>query len=179
MLFQPEESFARALDDADPLRTYREQFHIPQRPDGRPTIYFCGHSLGLQPRATRAALLAELDDLQQLAVEAHFRGRHPWMPYHEFVRDDLAALVGALPHEVVAMNSLTVNLHLMMVSFYRPTPARNAILIERNAFPSDHHAVESQIRFHGFDPADALIEIDPDLADGSLSPDARGSGDRS
>ena len=166
------EARALQLDAHDPLAAFRGEFLIPRNDDGSEQVYLCGNSLGLQPRATRDALLEELDDWQQLAVEAHFRGRHPWMPYHQFVRDDLAALVGALPHEVVAMNSLTVNLHLMMVSFYRPTPARNAILIERNAFPSDHHAVESQIRFHGFDPADALIEIDPDLADGSLSPDA-------
>lgn len=166
------EARALQLDAHDPLAAYRSEFLIPRNDDGSEQVYLCGNSLGLQPRATRDALLSELDDWQQLAVEAHFRGRHPWMPYHEFVRDDLAALVGALPHEVVAMNSLTVNLHLMMVSFYRPTPSRNAILIERNAFPSDHHAVESQIRFHGFDPADALIEVDPDLADGTLSQDA-------
>jgi kynureninase len=166
------EARALQLDAHDPLAAYRSEFLIPRNDDGSEQVYLCGNSLGLQPRATRDALLSELDDWQQLAVEAHFRGRHPWMPYHEFVRDDLAELVGALPHEVVAMNSLTVNLHLMMVSFYRPTPSRNAILIERNAFPSDHHAVESQIRFHGFDPADALIEVDPDLADGTLSQDA-------
>jgi kynureninase len=166
------EARALQLDAHDPLAAFRGEFLIPRNDDGSEQVYLCGNSLGLQPRATRDALLTELDDWQQLAVEAHFRGRHPWMPYHEFVRDDLAALVGALPHEVVAMNSLTVNLHLMMVSFYRPTPSRNAILIERNAFPSDHHAVESQIRFHGFDPAEALIEVDPDLANGTLSHDA-------
>jgi len=166
------EARALHLDAHDPLAAFRDEFLIPHNEDGSEQVYLCGNSLGLQPRATRSALLTELDDWQQLAVEAHFRGRHPWMPYHEFVRDDLAALVGALPDEVVAMNSLTVNLHLMMVSFYRPTPARHAILIERNAFPSDHHAVESQIRFHGFDPAEALIEIDPDLANGTLSQDA-------
>jgi len=166
------EARALHLDAHDPLAAFRDEFLIPHNEDGSEQVYLCGNSLGLQPRATRSALLTELDDWQQLAVEAHFRGRHPWMPYHEFVRDDLAALVGALPDEVVAMNSLTVNLHLMMVSFYRPTPARHAILIERNAFPSDHHAVESQIRFHGFDPAEALIEIDPNLANGTLSQDA-------
>ena len=166
------EARALHLDAHDPLAAFRDEFLIPHNEDGSEQVYLCGNSLGLQPRATRSALLTELDDWQQLAVEAHFRGRHPWMPYHEFVRDDLAALVGALPDEVAAMNSLTVNLHLMMVSFYRPTPARHAILIERNAFPSDHHAVESQIRFHGFDPAEALIEIDPNLANGTLSQDA-------
>jgi kynureninase len=166
------EAEALARDAADPLASLRGEFLIPRHDDGSEQVYFCGNSLGLQPRATREALLAELDDWSRLAVEAHFCGRHPWMPYHEFVRDDLAALVGAKPHEVVAMNSLTVNLHLMMVSFYRPTPERNAILIERGAFPSDHHAVESQIRFHGFDPTSALIEIDADEANGTISADA-------
>ena len=166
------EADALARDAADPLASLRSEFLIPRHDDGGEQVYFCGNSLGLQPRATRDALLAELDDWSHLAVEAHFRGRHPWMPYHEFVREDLAALVGAQPHEVVAMNSLTVNLHLMMVSFYRPTPERSAILIERGAFPSDHHAVESQIRFHGFDPASTLIEIDADEPNGTLSADA-------
>jgi kynureninase len=165
------ETHALALDAADPLAGLRDEFLIPRRPDGAEQVYFCGNSLGLQPRATRQALLDELDDWRDLAVEAHFHGRHPWMPYHEFVRDDLAALVGAQPHEVVAMNSLTANLHLMMVSFYRPTAERPAILIERSAFPSDHHAVASQIRFHGFDPATALIQVDGD-ADGVISDEA-------
>lgn len=166
------EADALAQDAADPLASFRDAFLIPRNEDGSEQSYFCGNSLGLQPRATRAALLDELEDWGNLAVEAHFRGRHPWMPYHGFVRDDLAALVGALPHEVVAMNSLTTNLHLMMVSFYRPTRERNAILIERNAFPSDHHAVESQIRFHDHDPATALLGVDADGADGTLSQDA-------
>ena len=166
------EADALARDAADPLAALRGEFLIPRHDDGSEQVYFCGNSLGLQPRATRQALIDELDDWGSLAVEAHFRGRHPWMPYHEFVREDLAALVGAQPHEVVAMNSLTVNLHLMMVSFYQPTAERSAILIERGAFPSDHHAVESQIRFHGFDPATSLIEIDADEANGTISPDA-------
>jgi len=159
---------ARALDAADPLAGFREEFEIP--PHGKSVqVYLCGNSLGLQPRATRQALIDELDDWRDLAVEAHFRGRHPWMPYHGEVRGHLAELVGAQPGEVVAMNSLTVNLHLMMVSFYRPTPQRPAILIEKNAFPSDRYAVESQIRFHGFDPADALIEVDGDEPNGTIS----------
>lgn len=163
---------ALSLDAHDPLAAFRDEFLIPRSADGSEQVYFCGNSLGLQPRATRAALIDELDDWQDFAVEAHFRGKHPWMPYHQLVRDDLAAVVGALPIEVVAMNSLTVNLHLMMVSFYRPSAARSAILIEKNAFPSDHHAVESQIRFHGYDPAHALIELDADEANGTLSRDA-------
>jgi len=161
-------SRAQALDAADPLRDFRDEFHIPQH-DGRDQRYFCGNSLGLQPRAVRGALIEELDDWASLGVEAHFLGKHPWMPYHEFVRESLASCVGALPSEVVAMNSLSVNLHLMMVSFYRPTTERHAILIEAGAFPSDRYAVESQIRFHGFDPARSLIEIEADEADGTIS----------
>jgi len=163
------EAHALAEDAADPLASFRDEFHIPENADGSDQAYFCGNSLGLQPRATRQALIDELDDWQTLAVEAHFNAKHPWMPYHEFVREDLAAVVGALPHEVVAMNSLTTNLHLMMVSFYRPTAERPAILIEKHAFPSDRYAVESQVRFHGYDPASALIEIEGDQADGTIS----------
>ncbi len=159
---------ASALDAADALASFREEFHIPQH-EGRDQAYFCGNSLGLQPKATRAALIAELDDWATLGVEGHFRGKHPWMPYHQFVRDGLAHVAGAQTCEVVAMNSLTANLHLMMVSFYRPTRERPAILIEQGAFPSDRHAVESQIRFHGFDPADALIELAPDEPNGTIS----------
>ncbi|HEX4482117.1 MAG TPA: kynureninase [Rudaea sp.] len=157
----PENQHARALDDADALAPFRDEFLIPPHGD-RAQIYLCGNSLGLQPKATRTALIDELDDWASFGVEAHFRGRHPWMPYHAEVREHLAEIVGAKPGEVVAMNSLTTNLHLMMVGFYRPTRERPAILIERNAFPSDRYAVESQIRFHGFDPADALIELDGD-----------------
>lgn len=157
---------AAALDARDPLRAFRDEFLIPKHGGGE-QAYFCGNSLGLQPRGVRQALLDELDDWQQLGVEAHFRGRHPWMPYHEFVREGLAHLVGAEPIEVVAMNSLTVNLHLLMASFYRPEVGRAAILIERGAFPSDRYAVASQIAWHGFDPASELIELDAD-ADGLL-----------
>ncbi|MBO9662956.1 kynureninase [Dokdonella sp.] len=168
----PAESEALTLDARDPLAPFRDEFLIPPHTDGSEQAYFCGNSLGLQPRAVRQALIDELDDWRDLAVEAHFRGKHPWMPYHELVREDLAHLVGALPHEVVAMNSLTTNLHLMMVSFYRPTRERNAILIEKSAFPSDHHAVASQIRFHGYDPATAKIELEGDEAGGAISSDA-------
>jgi len=162
------EADALARDAADALAPFRDEFVIPPHGPAE-QVYFCGNSLGLQPRATRQALLDELDDWGNLAVEAHFRGRHPWMPYHAEVRTHLAELVGAEPGEVVAMNSLTVNLHLMMVSFYRPTAERPAILIEKHAFPSDRHAVESQIRFHGFDPVTALIEIDGDEPGGTIS----------
>ena len=162
------EAYALAQDAADPLRELRAEFLIPPHADGEQR-YFCGNSLGLQPRGVRAALLQELDDWSRLAVEAHFRGRHPWMPYHGFVREGLAELVGAEASEVVAMNSLTVNLHLLMASFYRPTKERAAILIEAGAFPSDRYAVESQIRFHGFDPSSELIELQPDEADDTIS----------
>ena len=162
------EADARARDAADALASFRDEFLIPPHGDGEQT-YLCGNSLGLQPRATRQALIDELDDWRDLGVEAHFRGKHPWMPYHNEVRSYLAELVGALPGEVVAMNSLTVNLHLMMASFYRPTAERSAILIEKNPFPSDRYAVESQVRFHGFDPATSLIELESDEANGTLS----------
>lgn len=161
-------SQALALDAADPLRAFREQFHIPTHGNAEQR-YFCGNSLGLQPKAVRGALLDELDDWARLGVEAHFHGKHPWMPYHAFVRDSMAECVGALPSEVVAMNSLSVNLHLLMVGFYRPTESRNAILIEAGAFPSDRYAVESQLRFHGMDPATALIELAPDEPNGTIS----------
>jgi len=164
-----DEAHALAEDAADPLAPFRDEFLIPKNPDGSEQAYFTGNSLGLMPRATREAVAAELDDWEKLAVEAHFHGRHPWMPYHAFVREDLAALVGAKPGEVVAMNSLTANLHFMMVSFYRPTRERPAILIEKHAFPSDRYAVESQVRFHGFDPATALIELEGDQPDGTIS----------
>ncbi|MFT3762205.1 MAG: kynureninase [Pseudoxanthomonas sp.] len=151
---------ALALDAADPLRALRNEFLIPKNGAAEQT-YFCGNSLGLQPRGVRARVQEVLDKWAQEAVEGHFRGQTQWMTYHEQAREPLARIVGALPSEVVAMNSLSVNLHLMMASFYRPTRERPAILIEAGAFPSDRHAVESQIRFHGFDPAADLIEVQP------------------
>lgn len=166
--YQPSMQWARAQDASDPLREFRDQFLIPPHTDGD-SVYFCGNSLGLQPRAVREAVNAEMDYWGELGVEGHFKGRLPWMDYHEFVRDNLAEVVGAQPGEVVAMNTLGVNLHLMMVGFYRPTRERHAILIEGGAFPTDRYAVESQIRFHGFDPAQSLIEIEPDEAHGTLS----------
>ena len=159
---------ATVLDGRDPLQGFRDRFLIP-RHDGDEQAYFCGNSLGLQPRAVRDALLQELDDWAALGVEAHFRGRHPWMPYHAELRDGLASLVGARPSEVVAMNSLTTNLHLLMVSFYRPTAERPAILIEAGAFPSDRYGVQSQVRFHGFDPDTDVIELAGDEPDGTIS----------
>lgn len=159
--FDATESCARRLDDGDLLRAYRERFHIPPAPDGTPTIYFCGNSLGLQPKSVRDSIDQELNDWARLAVDAHFDGRNPWFAYHEFLREPAARLVGALPQEVVMMNGLTVNLHLMMVSFYRPTAPRFRILIEEAAFPSDIYAVQTQLVHHGFDPTDGLLVVQP------------------
>ena len=162
---------ALALDAADPLRPFRNEFLVPRHRE-RDQVYFVGNSLGLQPRGARAQVLEVLNKWAGEAVEGHFSGPTAWMNYHGLVREPLARLVGAQPGEVVAMNTLTVNLHLMMASFYRPTRERPAILIEAGAFPSDRHAVESQIRLHGFDPATDLIEVQPDEAAGTLSMDA-------
>lgn len=165
------DSYALAQDAADPLRDMRSQFLIP-RHDGADQAYFVGNSLGLQPRGARAHVEEVLDKWAAEAVEGHFTGQAQWMPYHELVRESLARLVGAKPVEVVAMNTLTANLHLMMVSFYRPTRERPAILIEAGAFPSDRYAVASQVSFHGFDPATDVIELQPDQVDGTTSMEA-------
>jgi kynureninase len=160
MNFENTIAFAKQLDAKDPLRHFRDYFHIPQH-QGADKIYFTGNSLGLQPKTVEEYVLQELEDWAQLGGEAHFEARKPWVPYHEIFPKQLAAIVGCLPHEVVAMNSLTVNLHLLMVSFYRPTKQRYRILCEHKAFPSDQYAFESQARFHGFDPEDAVIEVKP------------------
>lgn len=151
--------YAQNLDNADALAGFRQRFIFPQH-EGRPTLYFCGNSLGLQPDTVRAALNAELDQWGTYGVEGHFRGDPPWMHYHKFLTPQAARLVGALPHEVVIMNTLTVNLHLMMVSFYQPVRGgKYKIMMEAGAFPSDQYAVETQVRWHGFDPDDAIIEL--------------------
>lgn len=144
----------------DPLAGFRSRFFVPPHGDGE-CIYLCGHSLGLQPRSAERFVLEELEEWRHLAVDAHFRGRRPWKDYHERFAVPLSGLTGARQDEVVCMNGLTANLHLMMVSFYRPTSERFRILIERPAFPSDRYAVLSQLRFHGLDPASALIEVAP------------------
>ena len=162
------DEYVATLDAADPLRAFRDEFHLPLH-DGKPQAYFVGNSLGLQPRGARAHVEEVLDKWATEAVEGHFTGNAQWMTYHELVREPLARLVGAQPLEVVAMNTLTANLHLMMVSFYRPSSERPAILMEAGAFPTDRHAVEAQIRFHGFDPATDLIEVQPDEANGTIS----------
>jgi len=148
------------LDGQDPLRAFRSAFAMPAH-GGSEAAYFCGNSLGLMPRATPAALERVVAQWSTHAVEAHFTDADAWMSYHELVRDGLALIAGAKPIEVVAMNTLTTNLHLMMVSFYRPTSGRRKILMESRAFPSDRHAVASQILFHGGDPATDLIELAP------------------
>ena len=159
--FNTDKSFAGELDSKDPLKPYRDKFFIPKKKNGEDVIYFAGNSLGLQPKTVKEYVLQELTDWEKLAVEGHEHAKHPWLPYHEFLTEQTARLVGAKPAEVVNMNTLSVNLHLMMVSFYRPTAKRHKILVETNTFPSDHYAVQSQIRFHGFDPADSLIEMKP------------------
>ncbi len=158
--FKSGEDFSVAMDERDPLKEFRDRFLLPKNSDGE-CIYLCGHSLGLQPKTAAAYIDQELKDWAQLGVEGHFHAKNPWMPYHRLLTEQTAELIGARPVEVVVMNSLTVNLHLMMISFYRPTKARHKIVIERGAFPSDQYAVQSQIRFHGFDPASSLIELAP------------------
>ncbi len=153
--------YAQKLDNLDPIAPMRNEFHIPKQDNGDDEIYLCGNSLGLQPKKTSSYLNYELTQWQKLGVKGHFSGDFPWMPYHEFLAEESAKLVGAKPSEVVCMNSLTANLHFMMVSFYQPTNKRNKILIEDHAFPSDHYAVESQIKFHGYNPQDALVLIKP------------------
>lgn len=153
-------AFAAQMDSADELRNFRQQFYIPQHA-GHDTIYFTGNSLGLQPKTTATYIQQELNDWASLGVEGHFAAKHPWMPYHEIFAQQLASMCGALPHEVVAMNQLTVNLHLLMVSFYKPTAKRFKIICEAKAFPSDQYALESQVRYHGYDPAEAIVEVHP------------------
>jgi kynureninase len=144
------------------LRSFREQFWIPRKADGNEQLYFCGNSLGLQPKRVKQAVLDELTAWQELGVEGHFKGQRPWVTYNDLLRVPMAELIGAKPLEVAMMNSLTVNLHLLMISFYRPKGQRNRVLIEKHSFPSDRYAVESQIRMHGLDPAECLVEIAPE-----------------
>ena len=152
---------AAALDARDPLAPFAEEFHHPLDPAGRRAVYLCGHSLGLQPRAAAACVERELAVWRDRAVLGHHEEPRPWVRYHERFSAPLGELCGAMPAEVVAMNSLTVNLHLLLVSFFQPTPARNRILIEKPAFPSDRYAVVSQLAFHGLEPAAHLIEVAP------------------
>ncbi|MGO3706870.1 MAG: kynureninase [Mesonia hippocampi] len=154
-------NYAKEQDHKDPLRDFKEQFHTPISANGEPQLYFCGNSLGLQPKLTKAYLEEELNDWATLGVEGHFEAKNPWMPYHELLTEKMAKIVGAKPIEVVMMNTLTVNLHLMMVSFYRPTSKKFKIIIEKDAFPSDKYAVESQIKAHNYNPEETLILWEP------------------
>src|SRR5437899_3771109 len=161
MTFSADEEFAHQLDAEDSLRDFRERFHLPVGANGKPLIYFAGNSLGLMPKAARQIVEQELDDWAKLAVDAHLDAATPWYSYHETLREPTARLVGAKPNEVVCMNSLTVNLHLMMATFYRPTKSRFKILMEEPAFPSDTYAIKSQIVHHGFDPKEVLVLARP------------------
>lgn len=160
--------FATHSDSVDVLKSHRNRFFIPKTQDGKDVIYLCGNSLGLQPKTASAYVQQELDDWARLGVEGHVHAKNPWMPYHELLTEQTARLVGALPSEVVVMNTLTVNLHLMMVSFYRPTTNRHKIIVEQHAFPSDQYAVTSQIKFHGFDPARSMVELSPRPGESTL-----------
>lgn len=165
-----DESHARQLDAEDPLAAYRDRFCIPLGKDGKPLIYFAGNSLGLMPRTARAMVDEELDAWARYGVDGHFQGKHPWYSYHELFRESGARLVGAQPGEVVMMNSLTVNLHLMMVSFYRPTKKRYKIILDAPCFPSDTYAVKSQMAAHRFDPNDALVWVRPSDGEHTIHP---------
>jgi kynureninase len=159
--YEDSEAFARRMDAEDPLRRFRDEFLFPRRPDGEPVVYLTGNSLGLQPKKAKQYIEQELEDWARFGVEGHFHARSPWLPYHEQLTEQTARLVGAKPLEVVVMNTLSVNVHLMMVSFYRPTRERFKILIEAGAFPSDQYAVASQARFHGYAPEEALVRLAP------------------
>jgi len=158
--FEDSLSFAQQLDANDNLKHFREQFYFP-RHNGKDVIYFCGNSLGLQPKNVEAAIQTELQTWREIAIEGYFKGTNPWLYYHEYLRGSLAKIVGANDDEVTVMNALTVNLHFMMLSFYRPNAQRYKIMMEAGAFPSDQYAVETQVKHYGFDPADAIIEIAP------------------
>lgn len=158
--FEANLEYASSQDDLDTLHGFRERFYFPQH-EGRDVYYFCGNSLGLQPKSAAYLFQKELDDWAAHGVEGHFRAQSPWMYYHNQFSESLAKIVGAKPAEVVAMNTLTVNLHLLLISFYRPTKERYKIIMEAGAFPSDQYAIETQVKMHGFNPEDAIIELTP------------------
>src|SRR5947207_8678447 len=160
-MFSVDEKFVCDIDAQDPLRDFRNKFHLPLGKDGKPLIYFAGNSLGLMPKSARQILDEELDNWAKFGVDAHHAAGTPWYSYHEALREPTARLVGAKPLEVICMNSLTVNLHLMMAAFYRPTKSRFKIVMEEPAFPSDTYAVKTQIIHHGLDPREALILARP------------------
>jgi len=160
MNFETTLSFAQSLDANDPLKKFRERFHIP-KVNGKEVIYLTGNSLGLLPKKAREYVEQEFVDWEHYGVEGHFEAKNPWFYYHHFHREALAKIVGAKKDEVVAMGSLTANLHLLLVSFYQPTKERYKIMMEANAFPSDQYAIETQVKYHGFNPDDAIIELSP------------------
>lgn len=172
MQFSADEGFAKQLDAEDPLRSFREKFHLPLGKDGKPLIYFAGNSLGLMPKLARELVDQDLEDWARLGVDAHLEAKTPWYTYHEPLRNPMARIVGAKPVEVICMNSLTVNLHLMMATFYRPTKSRFKILMEDPAFPSDTYAIKTQIRHHGLDPKDALVLASPRKGESTVRTDA-------
>jgi kynureninase len=160
-MYENSVNFAAQIDAADPLKHFRERFYMPKRPDGADVIYLTGNSLGLQPKTVRRYIEEELKDWETLGVEGHMHATRPWLPYHEFLTEQMAHVIGAKPIETVVMNSLTVNLHLMLVSLYCPKAGRRKIVIEKGAFPSDQYAVKSQIENHGLDPGTCLVELSP------------------
>ncbi len=170
MNYQNTLSFAKGLDEKDPLKEFRHKFFIPQH-EGKDCIYLTGNSLGLQARTTSKYVQQELDDWAQLGVEGHFQAKNPWLPYHEIFPKQLSKIVGCKENEVVVMNQLTVNLHLLLVTFYRPTKQRYKIICEAKAFPSDQYALESQARHHGFDPPEAVIEVAPREGEHTIRPE--------
>lgn len=159
-MFELSKRFAEEQDQSDPLKTYREQFYFPQR-NGRDAIYFCGNSLGLQPKNVKPAMEQELNDWQHHAVEGYWNAQNPWLYYQQYCSKPLTKIVGASQEELTVMNTLTVNLHLLLMSFYKPTSQRFKVLMEAGAFPSDQYAVETQVRFYGLDPDEAIIEVAP------------------
>jgi kynureninase len=169
--YSADEDFALQQDREDSLSAFRERFHIPGNAAGEPLIYFVGNSLGLMPKTTRQIVDQEMDDWARLGVDAHFDAATPWYSYHETLREPAARLVGARPNEVVCMNSLTVNLHLLMATFYRPTEARKKILMEDPAFPSDTYAIKSQIAHHGFEPNESLLLARPRAGEFTIRPE--------
>ncbi len=160
-------AFAQAMDVQDPLQHFRNQFYIPQH-NGKDALYFCGNSLGLQSKNVENYIARELEQWRTFGVEGHFRGENPWLSYHKYLQPQTAHVVGAKEEEVIVMNTLTVNLHLLMVSFYRPTKERFKIIMEAGAFPSDQYAVESQVKFHGLNPEEAIIEVAPRAGEETL-----------
>jgi kynureninase len=171
MQFSADQDFAREMDAQDPLRGFRKHFHLPLDKDGKPLIYFAGNSLGLMPKSARQIVEEELDNWAKLAVDAHHAAGTPWYSYHEALREPISRLVGAKPTEVICMNSLTVNLHLMMATFYRPTKSRFKILMEEPVFPSDTYAIKTQIVHHGLSPKEALVLARPRKGEFTVRPE--------